>query len=1368
MEHRSYHRYPLNLDAQVSIEGFSAQECRVRDFCLGGLFVSFSKVSKVAGFVERLQVGDSVVIHFDLSRQATTKNFQFKANIARLLNGAAGLTFCNPDPAALKALEKIAGAGSQEESKGVHNRPRLGGENVQRILALCRRGVADHLSSLMQGFFGDAEEALFAAANFARNNGEQTALLDSVAELKRQRGKISSVFSRVALDQMDELSATGTIKLKEQDPLEVEKNLSLVNKEEFEDWLILKVMISKAETRLKEPLFALHVRFSQLIGGLFNDENNPVGPSVICHAFSNALGGSSVIPEAEKIIYQAFENSVIFKLSGMYDDVNSVLINSGVLPEIEFSKLVNKKKEQYGANLSSKQVFDEPTVESLTSFLSDQPEPSVEQLSSIQKTTETQQASSIKESKPTTAVNSEQFESAGHRFECQQRIAKNSYQTIQSLIHLQKQTHSAPQRGKAAEQAGGANGPDDALARSDSSNTESLVDSQTPEQERERRRDLLSALGRFQKLAPLSADSDSKESEQKPAQTISDVLTSSIQNERGEEIAIAHREREMLSDMDTLFQAMLEEKRLTNTSAALIRRLEIPLAKVFLQNDQLLSIDQHPARMVINRLAQIGQRGGMKNSAGDKAAENIVNQLVDTFDSDISAFEEALFQLDKLLDRQEKLYSRNVTRLTEACDGQERLLIAKLKVEEEINQRLAGKSVPRIIPVLLDAGWKELLTLAYLKEGEGGQPWKNGLAMVDRLAEELENTDTESVLEGPFDGDSRYQELSEKLEHVISHQTKNDGALNELKRLLGEASQGAESTIERVDIPDAQSSQEVEVEEKIKLEELVDEKNKSASDRQLELRKWIRRAKQFKVGDWINLEKEQEEPIRMRVAWVSEQADFFVYVNHQGLRVIELNLVETVKHLFNGVLTLDQGIDLPLVEFGLDRMVQSVYEELSYQSSHDELTGLVNRKEFERQLDRHIKEAQSLTLTHVLLYLDLDQFDLVNSTCGNDGGDQLLKEVSTLLQHWMTRDGVIARVNGDEFCILIPRCDENGGYQVADNQHVAIQNHRFCWKDVSHTVGASIGLAMIDDSTTDVAHAMKMAQTACSSAKEAGRNRIQVYRSDDSELMKRDDLMGWVIKLNQALDEDRLQLRCQEISPICPSSKNLPHYEILLCIEDENGLQIPPGNFIQAAEQYSRMQTVDRWVISKVFQWMVDHRDMLDHFGGCAINLSGHSLNDEHLMQFVFEQMVSLDIPRNKLIFEVTETATISHLGDAADFIREMRNIGCKFSLDDFGSGLSSYAYLKHLPVDYIKIDGVFVKDLVEDESDYAMVRSINEMAQFLGKETIAEYVENDQILEKLKDIGVDYAQGYGIRKPILLSELRIEDMVPKAQSALY
>ncbi len=250
--------------------------------------------------------------------------------------------------------------------------------------------------------------------------------------------------------------------------------------------------------------------------------------------------------------------------------------------------------------------------------------------------------------------------------------------------------------------------------------------------------------------------------------------------------------------------------------------------------------------------------------------------------------------------------------------------------------------------------------------------------------------------------------------------------------------------------------------------------------------------------------------------------------------------------------------------------------------------------------------------------------------------------------------------------------------------------------------------------------------------------------------------MEWVSEIDRALDENRLVLNCQRIAPIGSDPDTEAHYEILLTMLDDRGEMIAPTDFIFAAESYNRMAAVDQWVIEHALAWMSKNRATLDRIGGISINISGHSINDEGFADFVLRQFSTSRVPTGKVCFEITETAAIANLDNAVNFINKMKLIGCKFSLDDFGTGLSSYSYLRNLPVDFIKIDGVFVKDLSDNPGDYAVVKSINEIGHFMGKKTIAEFVENDEILEQLREIGVDYAQGYGIERPCLLEQLEL------------
>jgi len=430
-------------------------------------------------------------------------------------------------------------------------------------------------------------------------------------------------------------------------------------------------------------------------------------------------------------------------------------------------------------------------------------------------------------------------------------------------------------------------------------------------------------------------------------------------------------------------------------------------------------------------------------------------------------------------------------------------------------------------------------------------------------------------------------------------------------------------------------------------------------------------------------------------------------------------------------------------------------EQIAYQASHDALTGLANRSEFDRYIKKAVMTAQKDDSEYALCYLDLDQFKVVNDTCGHLAGDEMLRQLGDLLRNHIRQYDFVARLGGDEFGVLMSNCSLSQAFLACEKLRDIIRDFHFAWEDRSFTIGVSIGISAINGATGNAVNLLKEADAACYAAKDKGRNRVHVFRPDDEELAMRQGEMQWVEKIQQGLEQNRFCLYGQLIVPLEGRPRGL-HFETLLRYRDNKGRIIPPGAFLPAAERYNLAAALDRWTIGHLFKWMAQTPDFLDKLALSSINLSGLSLSDESMLMFITEQFSQWSIPTHKICFEITETAAIANLTYAAKFISQLREQGCLFSLDDFGSGLSSFAYLKNLPVDFIKIDGLFVKDILDDKVDLAMVKSINEVGHVMNKKTIAEFVENEQIFNLLKVLGVDFAQGYAIGKPVPLDKLHL------------
>lgn len=474
-------------------------------------------------------------------------------------------------------------------------------------------------------------------------------------------------------------------------------------------------------------------------------------------------------------------------------------------------------------------------------------------------------------------------------------------------------------------------------------------------------------------------------------------------------------------------------------------------------------------------------------------------------------------------------------------------------------------------------------------------------------------------------------------------------------------------------------------------------------------------------------------------------ANHTVLINKEGIRYAIEDSAAPIRDKLGNIL----GVILVFHDVSHARKMA---DQLSWQASHDSLTGLINRLEFEVRLDRLLSSDDDSE--HALVYLDLDQFKVVNDTCGHVAGDELLKQLASLFLKHIRGNDTLARLGGDEFGILLENCPAKRAYEISDIIIKDLEQFRFAWHDKAFSTGASIGLVPFHSNNNEtISTLMSTADVACYAAKDAGRNRIHVYKQNDQELVQRHGEMQWVSQIQLALEKDWFVLYCQPIVSTSTEHNEPHHYEILIRMRNTQGQLISPMSFLPAAERYNLMPEVDRWIITHVIKQIQKHP--LPEGTMIAINLSGNSLSDHKFLDFVIDQLQNKKIDACQFCFEITETAAIINLSHVTAFISTLRKLGCKFSLDDFGSGLSSFTYLKNLNVDYLKIDGAFVRDMNNDLIDKSMVEAINQIGHVMSIKTIAEFVEDKKTFEVLQEMGIDYAQGYYFSKPFAFEKLK-------------
>lgn len=1315
----------------------------MRDFCPGGVLVDLvPEPGQTAKGIDGATFGAIVDMRLSADLKGVRQEIRFFAEIRHQHLGAIGLQFQQIPEQMLNLLKALSvskraapdGLPPLAESTPSALRPT---QLSVKLIHGYRKVILQGLPVALERALKSASEKITLAINDSGDSWQRADFNLALQMLQTRGHWIAERVSQKVGDRLGQLIEDGTGESERKRDESGRIKLEVLEKDVFEDWLAINMAIRSVENELGHDLGTIAAILSEVTGRRFDVQSCPMGPDTIIKTLSAAFHSIELPSSALALIFKSVGKVLQSELREVYAVMVTGAERFGIkVPQKltgEVARPVRSVQEPILAPGGSEGALPGSSSDSARSS-----------------------GGSVAGNKAVQAVQ-------GHSLHSEGRVISGHYAAMDAVLNQPGQTPyqfltsplgeeevsqwqaSGDRRyssvepairmlksliGKKARVGNGGSLSQSAHRFADTVQSEEvranalertvLVDSLST------LRSILESQTELQGLEGLSLE-----------QQLQKVL---VETEAHKGRTVAPEDEDLIRMTDRLFDAMLKQNGVGEILSQWVERLKLAILKILLLDDTFFADNNHPARQFINQLGKLGAVKRGANRGLDRVLEKFTSQIMDEYQGNNELLDDVLSEVNGLVERQDKAFERNADRIARAYEGQQRLAMARKQVVTELGSRLVGRPVPKVIYDFIEhASWKHYLVITLLREGEHSEIYKESLRVIDILLHWIAGE--EYAYEGAheFDIDLEAPTLLQMLERelVNSGQTGYKRILGQLKRHIIE---GVEPEWVEIDLYEwtGEGAEEVS---KLKDTDLVEAKGR-----------WQRKASSLTVGDWVEFALDNEEPQRMRLAWSDTNYYRFVFVSTHGLKDIDISLEDFSGGLEEGRYRILDSDQVPIVDQGLHNMVQSVYEDLAGQASCDPLTGLLNRQEYERYVSRAVADGITNRVGYHIAYVDVDQFRVVNNSYGLQAGDSLLKHVARLISSNVAEEVICARLGGNEFGVIFQGQKKKVVMSILERIRSAIMETAFNWEEGTIYVTASIGMAELNHKSDTTDSLQRKAYLACESAKDQGRNRIVEYALHEKDQSRQDEMMSWVKRIESDLDR-LLVLRCQEIRPI-HASGDQSHYEVLLGVTDEQGNLLPPSKLIEAAEHYGRMGKVDRWVVSNALRWMVENPHKVQRMEGLSINLSGTSMGDESFLEFVLGLLSSSTVPMEKICFEVTETAAVTSLTYATEFINQVKKKGCKFALDDFGTGLSSYEYIQQLPVDLLKIDGVFIRNIVNNRKDEALVRSINDLAHFMGMKTIAEYVENDQIFNLLRDIGVDKAQGFGVHKPILLDEL--------------
>jgi EAL domain-containing protein (putative c-di-GMP-specific phosphodiesterase class I)/GGDEF domain-containing protein len=743
----------------------------------------------------------------------------------------------------------------------------------------------------------------------------------------------------------------------------------------------------------------------------------------------------------------------------------------------------------------------------------------------------------------------------------------------------------------------------------------------------------------------------------------------------------------------------------------LLKKLEKPLYECVLQGEDPLNQADHPLRRLLNLVDRFAIVTDDRGKFTDRELGDLLSAIIDQAATTLTGFDKACEALEKLLKYPSQYHRQRIASHQETSETQETLRNAKLAVARQLDRRLSGRAVPRMVLTLLDHGLRQHLVLQNLRGND-----LECLASL-RLLDDL--------LAGGTGAAALAQDIETRVRRVNTDRKRIESFLADLAGYLAQPRTG-----DSVSLP---------------ADWFVGETGLARPDEGEEPPASL----PSQLGEWWDVDQDGLK-VAMQLVWISPGADAYCLVNRSATHKLLLTRAELAQRLTEGSLRRGEDRDLPLLERSENGTVDNLYRRLSHRAHHDSLTGLPNLKGF---LFTTLRQPHLSAKGHVVGILEFAPFRAILDTCGIEAGERLTRELAAVAQKRIGAQSSLATIGDGRLALLLPDLDLIGARRIAYGVVHDLRAFQFRHDQSNYQIETRIGLTGLASGSTDAAESIRRATAACTAAVHDGEP-VQVYEDSSTHLREQESLHAWGQRIDSLLSGDTLFLRCQRVQPLALDSREPAYYEILLGVHDEAGEVVSPQPFVEAVEFWKRSHDLDLWVIENTFAWIRAHPDVFARTGGFSINLSALSMANQAILDTLHRHLGQGDLPAGKIIFEITETATVGNYEAAREFIRQVRRHGCRFCIDDFGSGNASYGYLRKLRTDTLKIDGEFVKDMADDPDLQAMVKSMNDIGHSLGMKTVAEYVASPEILAQVRALGVDYAQGFEVARPTPIDEL--------------